>query len=85
MDLQEIGLESVEWVDLAQDKDKWLVVVNEIMITLCWVTLSRCIFLNKALIIYQKQPYIYIYIYIVEYSFTIHSKFHRLSRAAISL
>jgi hypothetical protein len=28
MDLQEIGLESVDWVHLAQDRDQWHTLVN---------------------------------------------------------
>jgi len=26
--LQEVGYDSVEWIDLAQDKDRWRVLVN---------------------------------------------------------
>jgi hypothetical protein len=28
MDLKEIGLEGVDWINLAQDRDRWLAVVN---------------------------------------------------------
>jgi hypothetical protein len=28
MDLREIGWEGVDWIHLAQDRDKWLAVVN---------------------------------------------------------
>jgi hypothetical protein len=28
MDIQEIGWEGVDWIDLAQDKDKWHRVTN---------------------------------------------------------
>ena len=73
-DLQKICLEGAEWFDLAQDMGKWLVVVNEVLIPVCWTTLVRCIYLNKALTIYQKQPYVYIYMYIVEQSFIGHCK-----------
>jgi hypothetical protein len=32
MNIQEMGWgEGMEWVDLAQDKDRWRVLVNEIM------------------------------------------------------
>ena len=28
MDLQEVGLEGMDWIDLAQDRDRWQVLVN---------------------------------------------------------
>jgi hypothetical protein len=31
MDLREIGLGSVEWIQLAQDTDRWRAVVNTVM------------------------------------------------------
>jgi hypothetical protein len=31
MDLREIGWESVEWIYLAQDRDRWRTVVNALM------------------------------------------------------
>jgi hypothetical protein len=31
VDLREIGWETVNWVHLAQDKDKWWAVVNTVM------------------------------------------------------
>jgi hypothetical protein len=31
MDLKEIGWESVDWIHLAQDRDKWRAVVNTVM------------------------------------------------------
>jgi hypothetical protein len=31
MDLREIGWDSVEWVDLAQDRDHWRALVNTVM------------------------------------------------------
>jgi hypothetical protein len=31
MDLREIGLECVDWIHLAQDRDQWLAVVNTVM------------------------------------------------------
>jgi hypothetical protein len=31
MDLQEIGLESVDWNQLAQDRDRWRALVNTVM------------------------------------------------------
>jgi hypothetical protein len=31
MDLREIGLECVDWIQLAQDKNRWLAVVSAVM------------------------------------------------------
>jgi hypothetical protein len=31
MDLREIGLEGVEWIRLAQDRDRWRAVVSAVM------------------------------------------------------
>jgi hypothetical protein len=31
IDLKEIGWDGVEWIDLAQDKDKWRALVNKVM------------------------------------------------------
>jgi hypothetical protein len=31
MDLREIGLESVDWIHLAQDRDRWQALVNTVM------------------------------------------------------
>jgi hypothetical protein len=31
MDLREIGWESVDWIQLAQDRDRWRVLVNTVM------------------------------------------------------
>ena len=31
MDLIEIGKEDVDWINLAQDRDKWRAVVNTVM------------------------------------------------------
>jgi hypothetical protein len=31
MDLREIGLEGVDWIRLAQDRDRWLAVVSAVM------------------------------------------------------
>jgi hypothetical protein len=31
MDLEEIGCEGVEWIQLAQDRDRWRAVVNAVM------------------------------------------------------
>jgi hypothetical protein len=31
MDLAEIGCGGVDWADLAQDRDKWRALVNEVM------------------------------------------------------
>ena len=30
MDVKEIGWEGVDWIDLAQDRDKWQAVVNTV-------------------------------------------------------
>jgi hypothetical protein len=31
MDLREIGLDGVEWMDMAQDKEKWRAIVNTVL------------------------------------------------------
>jgi hypothetical protein len=31
MDLQEVGREGMDWIDLAQDTDRWLALVNAVM------------------------------------------------------
>jgi hypothetical protein len=31
MDLREIGLGGVDWIDLAQDRDRWRALVNTVM------------------------------------------------------
>jgi hypothetical protein len=31
MDLQEVGWGAMEWIDMAQDRDRWLAVVNAVM------------------------------------------------------
>jgi hypothetical protein len=31
MDLRELGLDGVGWIDLAQDKDQWRALVNTVM------------------------------------------------------
>jgi len=31
MDLQEVGCESMDWVDLAEDRDRWQAMVNGVM------------------------------------------------------
>jgi hypothetical protein len=31
MDLQEMGWEGVDWIDMAQDRDRWRALVNAIM------------------------------------------------------
>jgi hypothetical protein len=31
MDLQEVGSEGVDWIDMAQDRDRWRAVVNTVM------------------------------------------------------
>ena len=31
MDLQEVGCEGRDWIDMAQDRDRWRVLVNAVM------------------------------------------------------
>jgi hypothetical protein len=31
MDLREIGWDGIDWMDLAQDRDKWRALVNAVM------------------------------------------------------
>jgi hypothetical protein len=31
MDFQETGWQGVDWIDLAQDSDKWRIIVNALM------------------------------------------------------
>jgi hypothetical protein len=31
MDLREVGMRGIDWIDLAQDRDRWRAVVNTVM------------------------------------------------------
>jgi hypothetical protein len=31
MDLREVGLDAMDWIDLAQDRDRWRALVNAVM------------------------------------------------------
>jgi hypothetical protein len=31
MDLQEVGWEGLDWIDMAQDRDRWWALVNAVM------------------------------------------------------
>jgi hypothetical protein len=31
MNLQEVGWENVDWIDMAQDRDRWRALVNAVM------------------------------------------------------
>jgi len=45
MDLREIGLEGVDWIPLAQDKDWWQAVVSDVMNL--WVLAPRSLLVSN--------------------------------------
>jgi hypothetical protein len=47
MYLKEIGCEGVDWIHLAQDKDKWWAFVNMVKNFQVKVKLSLCFFLTE--------------------------------------
>jgi hypothetical protein len=44
MDLQEVGWEFVDWIDMAQDRNRWRALVNAVMNL--WVPLNEGNFLT---------------------------------------
>jgi hypothetical protein len=48
MDLREIGWDGVDWIDMAQDRDQWRVLVNTVLSL--WVPLNAEKFLRGVTI-----------------------------------
>jgi hypothetical protein len=57
MDLGEVEWSGVDWVALAENRDKWkfLVNVGQLLFSLQWLVSSFVVMLSVAHIIYEKQ------------------------------
>jgi hypothetical protein len=41
MDLREMGWDGMDWIDLAQDRDRWMALVNTVMRLRNWQLLKK--------------------------------------------